>query len=381
MSMTTQNKTPAATQANQLGCKKVLMLGAGLDVMGGVSSVERLILENVPSDLQIRHVSTFVSTFGRGTVAHNIKVFLRAVIILLQSSWKNEIDIVHIHFSVRGSTLRKVLLAFIALSLRKPLILHAHSGGYKEFYAGLPQLAQHIIAAIFSRCEKLIALSEDWRMYYSSIFQLKPDQITVLKNPVALPLLVPNRSGREQVTFVFLGLFKHNKGPFDLIKAFGILPASDKAVAQLILAGSGDTETAQQLVDELSLTKHVQIKSWLDPAQRDQLLMNADVFVLPSYYEGLPMAMLEAMAWGLPVVVTSVGGIPEVITHGQQGLLVQPGNQVELVEAMQRLIRNEDLRMSLGTVARKTAQCFSVDSYMNSLRELYISAIHQSGIS
>lgn len=388
----------ATTQTSQLACIKVLMLGAGLDVQGGITSVERLILENAPSDLQIRHVATFAATFAKGTAVHNIKVFLRSLITLLQTSLNNEIDIVHIHFSVRGSVLRKVILALIALGLRKPFILHAHGGAYKEFHAALPKIAQRLIVSVFSRCTHFIALTENWRLYYLSTFQLKLHQITVLQNPIALPLTIPERNERKQVTFVFLGrIGKHggtadpkqstssmpsqDKGAFDLIKAFGRLPTSDQAIARLVLAGNGDIEAAQRLIEELNLTQQVQIRSWLDPIQRDQLLMNADVFVLPSYHEALPMSMLEAMAWGLPVIVTPVGGIPEVVTQGQQGLFVQPGNQVELSQAMQELIRNEKLRISLGTAARHSVQRLNVSDYMNSLRELYISAIRQSEIS
>jgi glycosyltransferase involved in cell wall biosynthesis len=384
MTSTTQTNQ-LASQTNQLARIKILMFGAGLDVMGGITSVEKLVLENIPPNLQIHHVATFASTFAKGTAMHNIKVFLRAVTRLLQASWKNEVDILHIHFSVRGDTLRALILALIALVLHKPFILHAHGGAYKEFYAALPQIAQRIIFAIFSRCTHLIALSEGWRSYYLSTFQLKPHQITVLKNPVSFPLTIPDRRGREQVTFVFLGVIgrtsvAHDKGAFDLIKAFGTLPASDKAVARLVLAGNGDLETAQQMIEELNLTEYVQLRSWLDPIQRDQLLMEADVFILPSYYEGLPMSMLEAMAWGLPVIVTPVGAIPEIVTHGQQGLLVQPGNQVEIAQAMQELIGNEKMRISLGTTARNGVQCLSIENYMNSLEGRYISVFHQSEI-
>lgn len=367
---------------------RVLMLGAGLDVQGGITSVEQLILEHALPEVNIRHVATF----AKGTASHNIKVFLRSIAVLIQSSFSHTVDVVHIHFSDRGSTLRKVILACLVLGIRKPLILHAHGAAYKDFFTGLPRVAQWLIAGVFSRCTKFIALSESWRSYYTALFRLKPDQLIVLQNPVVLPPEVPDRTERKLVTFVFLGrigkrggamdmvrslmpVSQQDKGAFDLIRAFAELPESDKVSAQLILAGNGDIEMAQQMIEELGLSGRAFIRSWLDATQRDELLANADAFVLPSYNEGLPMSMLEAMAWSLPVIVTPVGGIPEVINQNENGLLIQPGNLAELVWAMQRLIRDESYRISLGISARNSIQSLDIKKYVCSLYEVYASSV------
>ncbi len=367
---------------------QLLMLGAGLDVQGGITSVEKLMLENASPDLQIRHVATFV----KGSASRNIMAFLQAIGTLVQVLLRNKADIVHIHFSDRGSTLRKFILAFITLSLRKPFVLHCHGAAYREFYAKLPQFAKTLITAVFSQCDKFIALSESWRDFYSKSFQLTSDQVVVFPNPVVLPPTVPDRQNRPRVTFVFLGRIgkhggaldtvrsvisfpKQDKGAFDLIQAFADLPSADRQVARLVLAGNGETEAAQQLIADLGLTAHATVYSWLDPIQRDRLLGEADVFVLPSYNEGLPMSMLEAMAWELPVIMTPVGGIPEVITHERNGLLVQPGNHQELTDAMHRLIQDQPLRMTLAKAGRNTVRSLDVDSYMQALTGLYTSIL------
>jgi glycosyltransferase involved in cell wall biosynthesis len=217
----------------------------------------------------------------------------------------------------------------------------------------------------------------------------------VLHNPVKLPSEIPDRAGHQQVTFVFLGRIgkrggaldqvkslvafpKQDKGAFDLIRAFAALPEQDKTCAKLVLAGNGDVQMAQQIIQELNLEAQVTVYPWLSPVDRDALLAQADAFVLPSYNEGLPMSMLEAMAWGLPVITTPVGGIPEVITHEQNGLLVKPGNQQELVQAIQSLIKNEGLRLSLGSGARSRVQNLDIKNYISSLLELYTSLAIQN---
>lgn len=375
---------------SQKNTVRVLMLGAGLDVKGGITSVEKLILQHSPSELEIEHVATF----AYGSASHNIKVFFRAARILAQRLLKNKVDLIHIHFSERGSTLRKILLILIASNFNKPIILHAHGATYQEFFSGLPHIVQKIVAGVFRKCTKLITLSKTWQDFYATAFRLQTEQIETLYNPVSIPLQIPQRSKREKTTFIFLGRIgkrggaldltqsivsfpQQDKGAFDLIDAFAALSESEKSSARLILAGNGDVDLAQQRVEELNLSDSVIIHPWLNPTERDALLAAADVFVLPSYHEGLPMSMLEAMAWGLPVIVTPVGGIPEVVTHEYNGMLVEPGNQPELTCMMQRLINNPSLKAALGKAARDEVQSLAIQHYMPLLIEIYRSSLMQ----
>ncbi|MBE9198541.1 glycosyltransferase family 4 protein [Nodularia sp. LEGE 06071] len=369
---------------------RVLMLGASLDIQGGITSVEKLILDHLPPELQVHHVGTFAP----GSARHNAIVFIKAIKKLVWALLQAEADIVHIHFAERGSTLRKAIIVLILLIFRQPFILHAHGATFQEFYAGLPSLIQYFLGNLFGKCNKFIALSESWKSYYSKVFQLEESQITVLHNPVKFPSNVPDRQGHPLVKFIFLGLIgkrggaldlaksiiafpKQDKGAFDLIRALAALPESDKNCAELVLAGNGDLEIAQNLIKELGIENKITIYEWLNPAQRDALMAEADAFVLPSYNEGLPMSMLEAMAWGLPVIVTPVGGIPEVIDHNKNGLIVEPGNQEQLVEAIQILIRNQALRYSLGSAARTSIEYLDIKNYMNSLLDVYTSIIKE----
>jgi glycosyltransferase involved in cell wall biosynthesis len=204
---------------------------------------------------------------------------------------------------------------------------------------------------------------------------LKAEQVIVLPNPVKLPSQVPQRLGSHKVSFVFLGRIGPRKGAFDLIKAFACLSAEQKTRSVLTLAGDGDVEQARTLIKSLNLTDYITVLDWLDQEQRDALLAKADVFVLPSYNEGLPMALLEAMSWGLPVITTPVGGIPEVVTHKQNGLLVNPGDTQQLSEAMQSLIEDENLRLSLGSTARLRVIPLDVKNYLTSLSGVYHSVL------
>src|SRR4029079_14258769 len=105
--------------------------------------------------------------------------------------------------------------------------------------------------------------------------------------------------------------------------SFGARPSALRARSRLVLAGDGDVEGARRLAAPLG--ESVQVRTWLGAAERDGLLADSDVFVLPSHAEGLPMSLLEAMSSGLPSIVTPVGGIPEVFSHEIEGLFVAPG--------------------------------------------------------
>jgi glycosyltransferase involved in cell wall biosynthesis len=378
------------------------MLGTGFDIQGGITSVQKLIIEahagkvvlsenGEPRHLRIQHVPTIV----RGSALQNIIVYIKAIQHLCWKILRREVDIIHIHFAERGSTLRKSLLIAIGLLFRKSIVLHAHGATYQEFYEKLPKFLQKTIAFLFGQCSKTIVLSHSWRDYYTSKLHLKPDRVTVLYNPVCVPPAIPNRSGRDRLKFVFLGRIgkrggpmdlakslisfpKQDKGAFDLIEAFAQLPAADLQRTELILAGNGDLESAQRLIAKLNLTHQVSMLEWLDPTQRDELLATADAFILPSYNEGLPMSMLEAMAWGLPAIVTPVGGIPEVVRHNRNGLLVEPGNLPQLIQAMQQLIGDEALRLSLGRAARNSVEHLDIHNYINSLSNLYATVANKA---
>jgi len=369
---------------------KVLMFGPGLNIQGGITSVEQLIINNSLANIKIRHVPTII----RGSVGQNILVFAKAIQSLCWSILTKEVDIIHIHFAERGSTIRKSILMAIGLLFRQSIILHAHGATYQEFYAGLPQPIQKLLRFLIGNCSKTIVLSKSWQNYYSSKFALAPDQTVVLYNPVEIPISIPNRLGRTHLKFVFLGRIgkrggaldlaeslisfpKQDKGAFDLIAAFAALPAASRHCTELVLAGDGDLEAANQLIIKLGLEAKITILTWLNPEQRDRLLSTADAFILPSYHEGLPMSMLESMAWGLPVIATPVGGIPEVIHNGHNGLLVDPGHQAQLVHAMQQLIEDEALRVSLGIAARQSVEHCDVRNYMESLSKLYTLVANQ----
>lgn len=351
---------------------KIILLGPSLLQQGGISNYEKLFLEYAPSEVHICHIITH----EEGAIAIKIMVFVKAVWKFLWMLLREEVDIVQLEISQRGSVLRQAIMALLAWVFHKPIILHAHGSQFHVFYAELTKWIQQLLTWVFSKCQRLIVLSESWRSFYIENLGLKPEQVVVFYNPVKIPAEVPHRSESKKVNLLFLGRIGQRKGAFDLIEAFSLLPTEHKNISSLIMAGDGEIEQARNLVTTFNLEDYIKLPGWIGSHERDILLTEADVFVLPSYNEGLPLAMLEAMAWELPVIVTPVGGIPEIVTQSENGLIVNPGNIEQLSDAIKSLIENEALRLSLGEKARKSVFALDIKNHWVSFLDLYRSMLN-----
>lgn len=345
----------------------VLMFGASLEQNGGIATVEKLIIKYTVADVNIQHITSH----DEGTIAHRVKVFAKCVSIFIKKLITERIDIIHIHISDGGSILRKAIITLVSLLFGKPVVMHAHGAEFHLTYAKLPKIFQQAVNWIFYQCQCFIVLSNNWQDYYVNNLGLNKKKVVVLPNPTELPEHIPERENQTLIKFVFCGRVGQRKGAFDLINAFANLSEDEQSKSQLILAGDGEIEKAQQLVAELKLKEKVTFLGWINSRQRDELLSQADVFILPSYNEGLPMAILEAMGWGLPVITTPVGGIPELVIAHQNGLLVTPGDIQQLAAAMKLVLNNEYLRISLGQVARENVQKFDIKKYSHILANIY----------
>ena len=347
------------------GCAHVLQFGPSLAVRGGVSSVERLICDHLPQYVSLRHVVTLVE----GSVVKRAMTYARAVQTLRRTLASLEPVIVHMHFASRGSTLRKMILAEMVLRAGRPLVLHAHGAQFDQFYRHLPSLLRGRLNRTLQRANVVIALSTQWRDFFIDECELSSSSVTVLPNPVRWNPEMLNRAGRTHVQFLSLGRLSGRKGSYDLVKAFAALPPALRARARLVLAGDGDVEAVRQLAAPFG--DAVRVLSWVDTAERNRLLEASDVFALPSRAEGLPMALLEAMSAGLPAIVTPVGGIPDAVTQGAEGLYVEPGRVEELTAAMTRMLVDEPERLAMGRRAHLRARQFDVHVYARRLADLY----------
>jgi len=166
-----------------------------------------------------------------------------------------------------------------------------------------------------------------------------------------------------------VGNFRTLKGHRILLEA-AVIVRREFPEARFVLLGQGPVEAEiRHHAQQLGLNGSVVFAGWREDAPR--VVGAFDVFVLPSIYEGLSIALLEAMAQGKPSVVSRVGGLPELIDHEHQGLLVEPGDPAELAQAILRLLRDPQLRSRLGVAARQRAAEFDIRRTVERIEQVY----------
>ena len=344
---------------------KIVHVGPGLAVRGGVSAVERLIIDSISCHVEVEHVATMED----GGILRRMRIF-GAALWRIHSILRDKSPCVfHVHFASRGSTLRKCIISLMVLRTSGSACPARPRGRLDSFFSNLPRPLQDRVARIFRRSHGFVVLSTQWQEFYATRLALRRDRIQIMVNPTDPTGPVPDRSRRDSVQFLFLGRIGDRKGAFDLLDAYRALPVTSRATASIVFAGDGRVEELRRRA--AAIGPDVVVHTWLDREERDHLLAVSDVLVLPSHHEGVPMAILEAMAYGLPVIATPVGGIPDVIRHGREGLLVEVGNRGALTAALARMIAEPALRASLGREARATAESLSVTNYGQRLLEFY----------
>lgn len=254
--------------------------------------------------------------------------------------------------------LRDALFILAAHAGGARVVTHLHGGWFREFYEGTSAPMRGLVRASSARVEQAWVLGEGLRRVYQGL--VPAERIRVVPNGVHDPLAGsrPARRGSAPVVVLHLGQLSVAKGVLDLIEAFRRLLASG-AAARLVLAGSWltreDESRIRGALDARELRESVELPGVVTGAARAELLARADVFALASRYpyEGQPLAVLEAMAAGLPVVATPRGAIPDTVADGVTGFLVPEGDVGALAERLLGLCGDPSLRERLGGAGRR----------------------------
>jgi len=342
------------------------MLGTRFDTMGGISSVVNVYRT---AGLFDRWPVKYIPTHCDGTTLDKFAIAISAFIRFIVLAIKGNVGIVHIHVSSRASFWRKFGFFVFARIVGAKTIVHLHSGRFHIFYekeCGV--FAKRLIRYVFDKADRVIVLSHGWRSWLQSISA--NDSILAIYNPVAVPSL-DGFEKRDRNNVLSLGRLGKAKGSYDLVDAVAGL-IQDFPVLQVTLAGDGDVTGILNHAQFRRVMGHVCAPGWITGAAKESLLQAASIYCLPSYNEGLPMSVLEAMAYGIPVISTPVGGIPEAITDGIEGYLVAPGDRVALEAKLRLLLADHRIAQKLGADARvKVEKNFSVEAVLPKIESIY----------
>jgi glycosyltransferase involved in cell wall biosynthesis len=349
-------------------CREVIMVGTSADhVRGGIGAVVRGYRN---AGFFQRFPVTYITTHQEGPARVKLRAALGAYARLCRELATAQAPLVHIHLSRGASFWRKSVVCGLTRLWRRPYVLHVHAGHFGKFYdEDCGVIAKAIVRHTLRKAVVVLALSEHWR---TTLKRICPQaNVRVLPNSVT-PF---ERSGLNPdpaaPRILYTGRISEAKGTFDLLRAFARI-AARAPQAVLICAGDGQGPELLALAESMGLKGRVHCPGWLSAEEIRKEMEQATVWALPSHSEGVPMAMLEAMSLGLPVVVTPVGGIPEVVQHNQNGILVTPRDIEAIADALHALLESPSERARLGTAARETiVHHFTLTATLDKLATLY----------
>lgn len=344
--------------------KKIVMLGS--TSQGGITSVVDVYRA---AGLFARFPIVYLTTHRDGGRLSKLRALAHALATFVWLALSGQIALVHIHVASRASFWRKSLFFWPAWVFRVPVIMHLHGAEFAIFYEQeCGWLRKALVRAVFDRAARVVVLSAAWNRWMRSV--TRNPRVETIFNPVLVP--VENAwNKRTPGQVLFLGRLGARKGSFDLVGAFSKL-VPDRPEASLLMGGDGELAQTMRCADELGVGSHVELLGWVGAEQRANLLASSWLYALPSYNEGLPMSVLEAMAAGVPVLSTPVGGIPEVVTDGVEGFLVPPGDVQALAERMARLLSDAALARAMGVAARRKIETtFSSAAVLPQVERMY----------
>jgi glycosyltransferase involved in cell wall biosynthesis len=345
--------------------RQVVMIGTGADTRGGIAAVVQVYARQ---GLFEQANARYVATHGDGGKWRKLRLALGGWLRYMGLLLTGRVALLHVHSASGPSFWRKCGFMLPSFALGVPVVLHWHGGGFVEFFERCSPRQQRFIQAVFRRCVRVIALSDQWN---ATLRRLVPGIAPVtLTNPVEVPAAA-SALDVQPPSVLFLGLVSEAKGVFDLLRAWpqviGRVPQ-----ARLRIGGAGQVEVARSEAERLGIAGSVEWLGWIGPAQKAQVLQDAALLVLPSHNEGVPMAVLEAMAAGVPVVATQVGGIPLAVRDGIDGLLVPARDGDALAQALVALLTDAERRRAMGASARRHAiEQFSADAIVPRVRALW----------
>jgi glycosyltransferase involved in cell wall biosynthesis len=312
----------------------------------------------------------FIATTADGTVSKKILTAATALVKLWFNLSFRPVDIVHIHSASRASFYRKSAFLWIASWFRKPIVFHLHGAAFKEFYGTeTSEFGRLFIRKTMRRATRTIALSETWKQYLIRELQLLPGSIEVVHNPIPHVVNGSVQPNPDAPVVLFMGRIGVRKGAYDLAEAASIVH-SEMPQVRFRMCGDGEVEQLKKYVDRLGISNNVELPGWI--SDKNMYYGGSDIYVLPSYAEGLPMSVIEAMAHGLPVVTTRVGGLPDIMVHGENGFLVEPGDITRLAEAIVTLAKDPELRVEMGAKNRNLAlENFGREKIADRVLQLY----------
>lgn len=321
-----------------------------------------------------------IGNSGRFTINRVIELLKCLFRYLISILYFNP-DIIYLTISQsKLGFLRDIPFIWLSKVLDKKVIIHLHGGYFRSMYEDSQELYKTIIRKTLHKVDCAIVLTDSLKSIFEGI--IPDNKIRVVYNCVAPEFLLSEEELNKKIMRLFSETFKvlylsnliPAKGYFDILRSALIIKKEGLPI-EFIFAGAwtsnNEKEEVKNFIEEHNLNNVKFIGVVTGNAKRE-ILLNSDIFVLPSKYEGLPISMLEAMGMGLPLIVTKIGGIPDVIEEGINGFFVPFNSPDDIAEKIKLLFYNKELtaKIIINNV-EKVKKYFTVDKYEETFIKLF----------
>ena len=340
---------------------KVLMIGPDRSVHGGISGVVNNYYEaGLDRKVDLYYIGTMVDGSKFRKLGQAIKAYLLFLIKL------SGYDIVHVNMASDSSYYRKSVFIRTAKAFRKKIVIHQHGGNFREFYTEeLSERGRKNLKKVFSMGDILLVLGSVWKEFFAAM--VDEEKITVLSNSIVIPEYPEKKYGFYKI--LFLGRLCKEKGIEELLT---VMPKLRETCPDVHLYLGGVWEDKGLKDKATGLASCVTDLGWIGGEEKKKYLQECDIFVLPSYFEGQPVSILEAMTYACGIVTTDTGSIPDMITDRQTGLLIPPGDAKALESSLLTMLTDTELCRQLGENARrKVEKDFSIEDNIKKLLDIY----------
>ncbi len=361
----------------------VLISGHLPPPIGGMGTYyQTLLSSSLPKYVYLHFIQTSsqkreLSNSGTATLSNLISAF-KDCVRFTRALLKTRPQIAHIGTAFGLSFIKHSYCVFISRLLGCRVLLHPHCS-VSMLYTDKSRAWQWYFRQVIRSTHGLIVLSQEWLQLSEAIpgcrIHYLPNSVNLSTYQTALDTRLSRQSTGQPLNILYLGYLGAAKGSFVILDAASKIQA-ENAKMNFYLVGSeltpGELNLLKEKVDQNHLEQVVKLLPPVIGDEKITLFQNADIFIYPSFHEGVPMAVLEAMASGLPIVATRVGGLPDVIQDGKNGLLIDAGQPQQLAEALLKLHRDDSLRKSMQTASIQIVRDrFSMDQHVTNLVNIY----------
>lgn len=348
--------------------KNVLIIGTDLTSNGGIASVVKSYFyayEEANYDYKLYLLKT--NYYKDKSKLFEILILFKSFFKALYFGLFKKVRIFHIHSSANFSFYRKSIFVILGKTLGKKVILHLHSSQFYDFFLS----KNPIVKLIIPLCDIVVVLCSDWELKLKDKFPKA--NIIKIENPHEFDVISEKDSANNPVfKLLFVGFFIESKGVKDLMELVKRLKKVLKPSIVLQIAGKGELESyILEEIQKENLQEHCQLIGWISGESKKEAFINADAFILPSYKEGMPISILEAMSYGLPIISTDIAGIPDIVTNKKNGFLCQPGDIDAFYKATTALASDTNLREVISKNNIKRVKFNSKENIFAQVNDLY----------